>query len=86
VAFIALVRSQFDIRDHSEFSDIIDMHITKDRVESTINLDHGKYVPELLDKQDMIDYKPSCLPMDPEFFAAISKQTPLPLTGTDLDV
>jgi len=34
----------------------------------------------------MVDCKPSCLPMDPGFLAALSKQTAVPLTGADRDV
>jgi hypothetical protein len=86
VAFTALVRSRFDIKDQGDLSDIIGMHITRDRTSRTISLDQGKYVRELLDKHDMVDCKPSCLPMDPGFLAAISKQTLVPLTGTDRDI
>jgi hypothetical protein len=86
VAFAALVRSMFDIKDQGDLSDIIGMHITRDRAARTISLDQSKYVRELLDKHDMVDCKPSCLPMDPGFLAAISKQTHVPLTGTDRDV
>jgi hypothetical protein len=60
VAFTALVRSRFDIKDHGELSGIIGMHITKDRTARTISLDHGKYVRELLQKHDMVNCKPSC--------------------------
>jgi hypothetical protein len=80
VAFTELVRSRFDIKDQGDLSDIIGMHITRDRAARAISLDHGKYVRELL------DCKPSCLPMDPGFLAAISKQIPMPLTGTDRDI
>jgi hypothetical protein len=86
VAFTALVRSRFDIKDHGDLSDIIGMHITRDRAARTVSLDQGKYVRELLDKHDMVECKPSCLPMDPGFLAAISKQTHVPLTGTDRDI
>jgi hypothetical protein len=86
VAFTALVRSKFDIKDQGDMSDIIGMHIIRDIAARTISLDHGKYVRELLDKHDMVDCKPSCLPMDPCFLAAVSKQTPVPLTGTDRDI
>jgi hypothetical protein len=86
VAFTALVRSRFDIKDQGDLSDIIGMHITRDRAARTISLDQGKYVRELLEKHDMVDNKPSCLPMDPGFLAPISKQTAVPLTGTDRDV
>jgi hypothetical protein len=58
VAFTALVRSMFDIKDHGDMSDIIGMHITKDIAARTISLDQGKYVRELLDKLDMVDCKP----------------------------
>jgi hypothetical protein len=86
VAFTALVRSRFDIKDQGDLSDIIGMHITRNRAARTISLDQGKYVRELFDKHDMMDCKPSCLPMDPGFLAAIAKQTPVPLTGTDRDI
>jgi hypothetical protein len=86
VAFTALVRSRFDIKDHGDLSDIIGMHITRDRAARTLSLDQGKYVRELLDKHDMLDCKPSCLPMDHGFLAAIAKQTPVPLTSTDRDI
>jgi hypothetical protein len=39
VAFTALVRSRFDIKDHGDMSDIIGMHITRDRTTRTISLD-----------------------------------------------
>jgi hypothetical protein len=86
VAFTALVRSRFDIKDHGDLSDIIGMHITRDKTTRTISMDQGKYVRELLDKHDMLDYKPSCMPMDHGFLAAIAKQTHVPLTGTDRDI
>jgi hypothetical protein len=86
VAFTALVRSRFDIKDQCDLSDIIGMHITKDIAARNISLDEGKCVRELLDKHDMVDCKPSCLPMDHGFLAAISKQTHVPLTGTDKDI
>jgi hypothetical protein len=86
VAFTALACSRFDIKDQGDMSDIIGMHITRDRAARTISLDQGKYVRELLDKHDMVDCKPPCMPMDPCFLAAISKQTPVPLTGTDRDI
>jgi hypothetical protein len=86
VAFTALVRSRFDIKDQGDLSDIIGMHIIRDRAARTISLDQGKYVRELLDTHDMVDCKPSCLPMDPSFLAAIAKQTPVPLTDTDRDI
>jgi hypothetical protein len=41
---------------------------------------------ELFEKHDMVDCKPSCLPMDHGFLATISKHTYVPLTGTDLEV
>jgi hypothetical protein len=86
VAFTALVRPRFDIKDQDELSDIIGMNITRDRVARTISLDKGKYVLELLEKHDMVECKPSCLPMDPGFLAAMSRETPVPRTGTDRDI
>jgi hypothetical protein len=86
VAFTAHVRSRFDIKDQGELSDIIGMHITRDRAARTISLSQGKYVRELLEKHDMVECKPSSLPMDLGFLAAMSKQTHVPLTGTDRDI
>jgi hypothetical protein len=86
VAFTALVRLRFDIKDKGDLSDIIGMHITTDRATRTISLDQGKYVRELLEKHDMVVCKPSCLPMDHGFLAAISKQTHVHLKGTDRDI
>jgi hypothetical protein len=86
VAFTALVRSRFDIKDQGELSDIIGMHITRDRAARTISLNQGKYVRELLEKHDMVECKPSSMPMDPCYLAAMSKQTHVPLTGTDRDI
>jgi hypothetical protein len=86
VALTALVRYRFDIKDQGELSDIIGMHITRDRAARTTSLDPGKYVRELLEKHDMVECKPSCLPMDPCFIAAMSKQTHVPLTRTDRDI
>jgi hypothetical protein len=86
VAFTALVRSGFDINDQGELSDIIGMHITRDRTTRTISLDQSKYVRELLEKHDMVDCEPSCLPMDHGFLVVVSKPTHVPLTGTDRDI
>jgi hypothetical protein len=86
VAFTALVRSRFDIKDQGELSDIIGMHITRDRTARTVSLDLGKYVHELPEKHDITSYKPSCMPMDPGLFAAISKRPLVPLTGTKLEI
>jgi hypothetical protein len=65
VAFTTQVRSHFHIKDHADMLNMVGMHITRDRSARTISLDQGKYVRELLDKHDMKDSKPSCLPMDP---------------------
>jgi hypothetical protein len=86
VAFTALVRSRFDIKDQGDMSSIIGMHITMDRAVRTISLDQGKYARELLDMHDMVECKQSCMPMDLGFLAAISKQTHVSLTGTDRDI
>jgi hypothetical protein len=84
VAFTTLVRSRFAMKDQGELFDIIGMHITRDRVARTMNLDQGKYVRELLQKHTMTDCKPSRLPMVPGFLAAMSKQSLVTLTGTTL--
>jgi hypothetical protein len=39
VAFTALVPCRFDIKDHGDLSDIIGMHITRDKTTRTISLD-----------------------------------------------
>jgi hypothetical protein len=86
VAFTAIVRSRFEIKDKGELSDINGMHITRDRLARTISLDKGKYMRELLDKHDTSDCNPSCLPMDPSFLAAMSKWTPVPLKWKELKI
>jgi hypothetical protein len=86
VALNALVRSRFDIKDQGELPDIIGMHIPGDRTARTISFDQGKHVRELLEKHDITNYKPSCMPMDQGFLAAISKQTHVPLTETNLEI
>ena len=42
VAFTALERSRFDIKDQGALSDIIGIHITRDRAARTISLDQGR--------------------------------------------
>jgi hypothetical protein len=74
VAFTALFRWRFDIKDQGDLSDIIGTRITRDRAARTISLDRCKYVRELLQKHDMVNCKPSCMPMDPGFLDAISKR------------
>jgi hypothetical protein len=52
----------------------------------TISLDHGKYARKLIKKHDMTDCVPSCMPMDPGFLAAVSKEIHVPLTRTYLEI
>jgi hypothetical protein len=85
IAFTAHVRSRLDIKDQGEMLDIIG-NTSPWTASRIINLYHGKYERELLDKHDMTNCKPSCLPMDLCLLAAISKQTPMPLTGKELEI
>jgi hypothetical protein len=67
-------------------SQLLGMHITRDRSARTISLDQSKYLRDILAKYGMTDSKPSSLPMDPSFLAGLAHIISTPLTGVAKDV
>jgi hypothetical protein len=69
------------IKDLSDLSQLLGMHITRNRSARTISLDKSKYLRNVLAKYGMTDYKPSSLPMDPSFLSGMAHMASPPLTG-----
>jgi hypothetical protein len=85
-SFKAHLGARFKIKDLGDLSQLLGMHITRDRSARTISLDQSKYLRESLAKYGMTDAKPSSLPMDPGFLAGLAHMTSRPLTGVAKDV
>jgi hypothetical protein len=85
-SFKAMLGAQFKIKDLGDLSQLLGIHITRDRSARTISLDQSKYMRDILDKYGMTDSKPSSLPMDPGFLAGLTHMTSPPLTGVAKDV
>jgi hypothetical protein len=64
-SFKAQFGARFKIKDMGSLSQILGMHITRDRSARTISLDQSKYLRDILAKYGMTYSKPSSLPMDP---------------------
>jgi hypothetical protein len=70
-----------------DVSQLLGMHINRDRSARTISLDQSKYLRDILAKYVMTDSKPSSLPMDPGFLAGLAHMTSTPpLTGVAKEV
>jgi hypothetical protein len=63
-----------------DLSQLLGMHITRDRSARTISLDQSKYIRDILAMYGMTTSKPSSLPMDPGFFAGLAHMAPTPLS------
>jgi hypothetical protein len=85
-SFKAQLGARFKIRDMGDLSQLLGMHITRDRSTRTISLDQSKYMWYILAKYGMTDSRPSSLPMDPSFLAGIAHMTSPHLTGAAKDV
>jgi hypothetical protein len=85
-SFKAQLGARFKIKDLGDLSQLLGMHITRDRPARTISLDQSKYLRAILAKCCMTDSKPSSLPMDPGFFAGLAHMTSPSLTGVAKDV
>jgi hypothetical protein len=85
-SFKAQLVVRFKIKDLGDLSQLLGMHITRNRSARTISLDQSKYLRDNLAKYGMIDSKPSSLPMDPGFLAGFAHMTPPPFTGVAKDV
>jgi hypothetical protein len=66
-SFETKLGARFGIKDMGDLSQLLGMHITRDRSAHTISLDQSKYVRDILAKYGMTDAKPSSLSMDPSF-------------------
>jgi hypothetical protein len=86
-SFKALLGARFKIKDPAgALSQLLGMHITRNRSARTISLDQSKYLRDILAKYGMTDAKPSSLPLDPGFLAGLAHMTSPPLTGVAKDV
>jgi hypothetical protein len=77
-SFKAQLCARFKIKDMGDLSQLLGMHITRDRSARAISLDQSKYLRDILAKYGMTDSKPSSLPMDPGFLAGLAHKTPPP--------
>jgi hypothetical protein len=73
-------------KDLGDLSQLLGMHITRNRSARIISIDQSKYLRDVLAKHGMTDAKRSSLPMDPGFLAALAHITSPPLTGVVKDV
>jgi hypothetical protein len=85
-SFKAQRGARFKIKDMGDLSQLLGMHITRNRSARTISLDQSKYMRDVLAKYGMTDAKPSSLPMDPGILAGIAHVTSPPLTVVAKDV
>ena len=85
-SFQAKLRERFKIKDLGDLSQLLGMHITRDRSARTISLDQSKHLRDILAKYGMTDAKPSSLPMDPGFLAGLAHMSSPYLTGVAKDV
>jgi hypothetical protein len=85
-SFKAQLGARFKIKDIGDLSQLLGMHITRNRSARTISLDQSKCMRDVFAKYGMTDAKPSSLPMDPGILAGLAHMTSPPLTGVAKDV
>jgi hypothetical protein len=85
-SFKAQLGARFKIKVLGDLSQLLGMHITRNRPARTISLDQSKYLRDFLAKYGMTDARPSSLPMDPGFLAGLAHMTSPPFTGVAKDV
>jgi hypothetical protein len=85
-SFKAKLGERFKIKDPGDLSQLLGMHITRDRSARTVSLDQSKYLRDILAKYGMTDAKPSPLPMDHGFLAGLAYMSSPYLTGVAKDV
>jgi hypothetical protein len=78
-SFKAQLGERFKIKDMGDLSQLLGMHITRNRAARTISLDHSKYLRDILTTYGVTDFKPLSLPMDPGFLAGLAHMTSPPL-------
>jgi hypothetical protein len=77
-SFKAQLGARFKVNDMGELSQLLGMHIIRDRSARTISLDNSKYLRDILAKYGLTDSKPSSLPMDHGFLAGLAHMAPPP--------
>jgi hypothetical protein len=85
-SFKAQLGARFKIKDMGDLSQLLGMHITRNRTARTISHAQSKYMRDILASNGMTDAKPSSLPMDPGFIAGLAHMTSPPLTVVAKDV
>jgi hypothetical protein len=85
-SFKARLGAIFKIKDLGDLSQLLGMHITRDRSARTISPDLFKYIRDFLAKYGMTDCKPSSFPMDHGFMSGLAHLDSPPATGVATDV
>jgi hypothetical protein len=75
-SFEARLGARFKIKDLGDLSQLLSMHITRDRSARTISVDESKYLRDILAKYGMADCKPSSLHMDTCFLFGVAHMDP----------
>jgi hypothetical protein len=85
-SFKVKLSARFEIKDLSDLSQLMGIHITRDRSACTISLDQSNYLRDMLAKHGMSNNKPSSLPVDLDFMSGLAHMDSPPLTGVAKDV
>jgi uncharacterized protein involved in outer membrane biogenesis len=85
-SFKTQLGARFKINDLGDLSQLLGMHITRNRSAPTSLVDQSKYLRDVLAKYGMTDYKSSSLPMEPGFLSGLADMASPPLTGVAKDV
>jgi hypothetical protein len=85
-SFKAQLGARFKIKDMGDHSQLLGMHITRNRSACTISLNQSKCLRDILAKYGMTDFKPSSLPMDPGFLSGLANMASLHLAGLEKGV
>jgi hypothetical protein len=71
-AFKATLGARLKIKDLGDLSQLLGMHITRNKSARTISMDHSKYVKDIMGKHNMSYCKSSTLPMEPGFLSGLA--------------
>jgi hypothetical protein len=87
-AFNITLCERFLIKDLGDLSQMLGMHITRDKTAHTISMDQSKWVKNILIERHMADkdVKPSSLPMEPGFLSGLAPVDSPLLTEVAKDV
>jgi hypothetical protein len=85
-SFKTQLGTRFKIKDLCDLSQLLGMHITRDRSARTVSMDMSKYLRDILAKYGVTHYEPLSLPMDPGFLSGLAHMASPPLTGVAKDV